>query len=475
MDVEGLRGRKRTHRRAPLRLGERAHRAQRGAPSARTRPARPASRGGFARRCAPPRRPSSCCPPAGSGRVPTDATTLTHERRDEGPDEPGERRRTGRREVRPDGAHACVPRNGQRLGPGPLDHGPLAEREAHATRRHPEPRGNESALQRNLRLRHHVPDRLARPGGGRRPARVRDDELVERLDGPPPRAARRSRRARSRSRRTSARRRRAPRRLAEALVHDLRERLLAAGVEVVGAGRDRRPDRLRSELEERSRRRCDAKAPSKASISAASSRASATRISSPARASCRARRAAAPRAATAARAREPARRRAGQCTPSRRGPRAGVHRSRHEDTRMGVSAKRVRVRVLSTDGGVLIAEGEGAIDPPEVWKADHLLSRRSRAAQCRACATTQNAPASTCSERGDGRASSRSARTTDATPSSRSSRPTRSSSSRTRATSQRLNRLKAERDCFVGASLTVEPEYRWRVNGRAVSARAAPS
>ena len=28
---------------------------------------------------------------------------------------------------------------------------------------------------------------------------------------------------------------------------------------------------------------------------------------------------------------------------------------------------------------------------------------------------------------------------------------------------------KAERDCFVGASLTVEPAYRWRVNGRALS------
>ena len=27
---------------------------------------------------------------------------------------------------------------------------------------------------------------------------------------------------------------------------------------------------------------------------------------------------------------------------------------------------------------------------------------------------------------------------------------------------------KAERDCFVGASLTVKPSYRWRVNGRAV-------
>ena len=34
---------------------------------------------------------------------------------------------------------------------------------------------------------------------------------------------------------------------------------------------------------------------------------------------------------------------------------------------------------------------------------------------------------------------------------------------------------KAERDCFVGASLTVTPDYRWRVNGDAVSARAAPS
>ena len=28
---------------------------------------------------------------------------------------------------------------------------------------------------------------------------------------------------------------------------------------------------------------------------------------------------------------------------------------------------------------------------------------------------------------------------------------------------------KAERDCFVGASLTVAPDYRWRVNGRSLS------
>ena len=34
---------------------------------------------------------------------------------------------------------------------------------------------------------------------------------------------------------------------------------------------------------------------------------------------------------------------------------------------------------------------------------------------------------------------------------------------------------KAERDCFVGASLTVAPDYTWTVNGRPLSARAAPS
>ena len=34
---------------------------------------------------------------------------------------------------------------------------------------------------------------------------------------------------------------------------------------------------------------------------------------------------------------------------------------------------------------------------------------------------------------------------------------------------------KAERDCFVGASLTKAPDYTWTLNGRAVRPRAAPS
>ena len=34
---------------------------------------------------------------------------------------------------------------------------------------------------------------------------------------------------------------------------------------------------------------------------------------------------------------------------------------------------------------------------------------------------------------------------------------------------------KAERDCFVGASLTVKPRYRWTVNDHEVPARATPS
>ena len=32
---------------------------------------------------------------------------------------------------------------------------------------------------------------------------------------------------------------------------------------------------------------------------------------------------------------------------------------------------------------------------------------------------------------------------------------------------------KAERDCFVGASLTVKPDYRWRVNGEEAGASSA--
>jgi uncharacterized OsmC-like protein len=35
--------------------------------------------------------------------------------------------------------------------------------------------------------------------------------------------------------------------------------------------------------------------------------------------------------------------------------------------------------------------------------------------------------------------------------------------------------LKAERDCFVSASLAVRPSYRWTVNGAAVTIPAAPS
>jgi uncharacterized OsmC-like protein len=35
--------------------------------------------------------------------------------------------------------------------------------------------------------------------------------------------------------------------------------------------------------------------------------------------------------------------------------------------------------------------------------------------------------------------------------------------------------LKAERDCFIGASLAVSPRYRWTVNGEEVTTPAAPS
>ena len=40
---------------------------------------------------------------------------------------------------------------------------------------------------------------------------------------------------------------------------------------------------------------------------------------------------------------------------------------------MGVKAKRFTYDVLLEDGGVLLADGEGAIDAPEAWKPDHFL------------------------------------------------------------------------------------------------------
>jgi organic hydroperoxide reductase OsmC/OhrA len=124
----------------------------------------------------------------------------------------------------------------------------------------------------------------------------------------------------------------------------------------------------------------------------------------------------------------------------------------------------------------MLADGEGALEAPEAWKPDHFLV----AALLRCTLQSLRYHADRAELRASGRGAGRALVTK------------READERYAVVDigvsyeilvepdpgdEQIAELlfKAERDCFVGASLTVEPDYRWNVNGRAVSARAAPS
>lgn len=143
---------------------------------------------------------------------------------------------------------------------------------------------------------------------------------------------------------------------------------------------------------------------------------------------------------------------------------------------MRVPAKEFIYDVRLEDGGVMLADGQGAIDAPEVWKPDHYLVAALLTCTLESLVYHAERDGLDASGRGEGHA-----------------RVTKRESDERYAVVEiaasyeitlepdpgdaRIATLlfKAERDCFVGASLTTEPEYRWSVNGQAVSARAAPS
>lgn len=128
------------------------------------------------------------------------------------------------------------------------------------------------------------------------------------------------------------------------------------------------------------------------------------------------------------------------------------------------------------DGGAMLADGEGAIQPPESWKPDHFLV----AALLRCALKSLRYHAERAGLEASGRAEGR-ALVTKREADERyavveivaSYEIALEPDPGDDETAVLL--FKAERDCFVGASLTTKPEYRWSVNGRAVSARAAPS
>ena len=141
-----------------------------------------------------------------------------------------------------------------------------------------------------------------------------------------------------------------------------------------------------------------------------------------------------------------------------------------------MDAKRFTYDVLLEDGGVLLADGAGAIEAPETWKPDHFLVAALLTCTLQSLRYHADRAGLEASGRGEGRAL-----VTKRAEDERyavveivvSYDIALESDPGGEAVAELL--AKAERDCFVGASLTVEPEYRWNVNGRTVSARAAPS
>jgi uncharacterized OsmC-like protein len=143
---------------------------------------------------------------------------------------------------------------------------------------------------------------------------------------------------------------------------------------------------------------------------------------------------------------------------------------------MAVAAKEFTYDVRLEDGGVLLADGHGAISAPEVWKPDHFLVAALLTCTLESLRYHAERAGLEASGRGEGRAlvtkreaDGRYAVVEIAASYEIALAPDPGDD----AIAELL--FKAERDCFVGASLTSEPEYRWNVNGRALSARAAPS
>ena len=163
-------------------------------------------------------------------------------------------------------------------------------------------------------------------------------------------------------------------RLAEALVHDSRERLLPADVEVVRTDRDRRADRLRAYLQERPRRRCDRESPVEGLDQLGLvARVRDADLLSVARQLLE---------LLAPPAHEP--KRQPELASLLDDEPAGVAgRPQHRERAFSAHATRIRrwewrrreftYDVLLEDGGVLLADGAGAIDAPEAWKPDHFL------------------------------------------------------------------------------------------------------
>ena len=132
--------------------------------------------------------------------------------------------------------------------------------------------------------------------------------------------------------------------------------------------------------------------------------------------------------------------------------------------------KEFRYQVTLEDGGRMLAEGEDALEPPAAWRPDHLLVAALLRCSLQSLAYHAKRAGISSSGRGEGRATVTKRRedgryaVVELTAELEAALEPDPGE---RAASELL--AKAERDCFVGASLSVGPVYEWTVNGRRVT------
>jgi organic hydroperoxide reductase OsmC/OhrA len=143
---------------------------------------------------------------------------------------------------------------------------------------------------------------------------------------------------------------------------------------------------------------------------------------------------------------------------------------------MAVKAKEFSYEVTLEDGGRLLADGGSPVELPEEWTGDHLVL--AGLVDCSLVSLAYHAQRAGRQASGRGTAHAKvTKRESDGRYAIVELTAQLEVAVEPDADDDVLAELleKAERDCFVGASLTVKPTYRWTVNGRVLSARAAPS
>jgi uncharacterized OsmC-like protein len=135
-----------------------------------------------------------------------------------------------------------------------------------------------------------------------------------------------------------------------------------------------------------------------------------------------------------------------------------------------VRAKRFEYAIAIDRAGRLTAENEGPIDPDPVWTADHLLL--AALARCTIHSLRFHAERAGVDMVASAEASGVVTRREEDGRYAFVEVDCTIDVELDTSEDEEIDRLLAlgERDCFVGASLTAKPRYRWRVNGAERSA-----